>query len=184
MIDIENSSIIYMLPSHLKQKPEIQAIGAALNIQVKKVLSLCNRISLYSKIDELDGEVLDILAAELKTQFYNAEFSLEIKRDLIKNALKWYMKVGTPKAIEEMVTVVFGQGKIVEWYEYGGKPFRFKVITNATIDDTNIEKFNEMIRNVKNARSILEAVESIRNIETSYKYGSYTYGYYEAPDIE
>ena len=94
------------------------------------------------------------------------------------------MKVGTPKAIEELVKVVFGQGKIVEWYEYGGKPFRFKVITNATIDDTNIEKFNEMIRNVKNARSILEAVESIRNIETSYKYGSYTYGYYEAPDIE
>ena len=137
MIDIENSSIIYMLPSHLKQKPEIQAIGAALNVQAKKVLSLCNRISLYSKIEELDGEILDILAAELKTQFYNTEFPIEIKRDLIKNALKWYMKVGTPNAIEEMVTVVFGQGKIIEWYEYGGKPFRFKVITNATIDNTN-----------------------------------------------
>ena len=184
MIDIENSNIIYMLPSHLKQKPEVQAIGAALNISAKKVLNLCKRISIFSRIDELDGEILDVLASELKTQFYNTNFSVDIKRRLIKNTLKWYMKVGTPKAVEELVVVVFGQGKVVEWYEYGGKPFRFKVITNATIDDTNIEKFNEMIRNVKNARSILEAVESIRNIETSYNYGSCTYGYFEAPDIE
>lgn len=173
-----------MLPSHLKQKPEIQALGFALNISVKKVLNLCKRISVYSGIDELDGEILDVLASELKAQFYNTNFALDIKRGLIKNTLKWYMKVGTSKAVEELVKVVFGQGKIAEWYEYGGKPFRFKVITNAPLDATNIEKFNEMIRGVKNVRSILEAVESVRSIDTSYKYGSYTYGYYENPDIE
>ena len=87
MIDIENSNIIYMLPSHLKQKPEVQAIGAALNISAKKVLNLCKRISVYSRIDELDGGILDVLASELKTQFYNTNFSVDIKRRLIKNTL-------------------------------------------------------------------------------------------------
>lgn len=183
MIDLKNSNITYLLPSHLKQKAEVKAFGFALNNMVKRILKLCDRISLYSGIDKLDGEILDILAAEFKTQFYDTSLSVEIKRELVRNTLKWYMRVGTPVAVEEIVKAVFGEGRVIEWFEYGGKPFRFKIKTNTVIDNTNVEKFKALIRNVKNVRSMLEIVEIERNIRSEYNYGSYTYGHYKAPDI-
>lgn len=183
MIDLENSSIVYLLPGHLKQKPEVKAISFALNNMAKRALRICNRVSLYSKVDELDGKILDALAVELKTQFYDVSFDLKVKRELVKNTLKWYMKVGTPISVEEIVRSVFGEGEVVEWDKYGGKPFRFKIKTNTTIDNTNVDKFKELIKNVKNVRSILEIVEVERNVKSSYNYGSYTYGHYKAPDI-
>lgn len=183
MIDIKNSSITYLLPMHLKQKTEVKALAFAINNMVGRLLNLCSRIGLYSRIDELDGEILDVLATELKTQFYDVSFDVEIKRKLVKNTIKWYMKTGTPLAVEEVVRAIFGEGKVIEWDKYGGKPFRFMIKTNGAIDDANVEKFKELIRNVKNVRSILDGVEIERGINSGYNYGSYTYGYYKMPDI-
>ena len=183
MIDLRSGGITNILSSYLKKKTEVQSLEFALNSVVKRILENSSRIRLYSGVDNLDSRTLDLLASELKTQFYDTEFSVEVKRALVKNTIKWYMRVGTSKVVEELVIAVFGEGKLLEWQDYGGKPFRFKVITNTTISGTNIEKFREMIKNVKNARSILEVVESVRTIETMESYGTYTYAYYKVPDI-
>ena len=184
MISLKDGSILNLLSSHLRKDIEIQSFSFALSNAIKRLLEYCELVKLYSGIDGLNDKILDTLAVELKTQFYDTKLDTATKKKLVKNTTKWYMKAGTPKAVEELIAAVFGEGKVIEWFDYGGEPFRFKIVTNTTLDNANVEKFKEMIKNVKNVRSILEVVEVERNVKTKHNYGTYTYGYYKAPDIK
>lgn len=113
---------------------------------------------MYAAIDVADDDVLDMLAAELDTQYYDVLLDVEAKRKLVKNTLIWYGKAGTPAAVEELITSVFGEGRVEEWFDYGGEPFYFKVYTNATFTEDMISKFDDMLEKVKNTRSKLETV--------------------------
>ena len=64
----------------------------------------------------------------------------------------------TRAAVEELITSVFGEGRVEEWFDYGGEPFYFKVYTNATFTEDMISKFDNMLEKVKNTRSKLETV--------------------------
>ena len=90
---------------------------------------------------------------------------LDVKRGLVRNTLIWYMTAGTPAAVEELVGIVFGEGEVSEWFEYGGKPYWFKIKTNAILTEDMNTFFSDMIRRVKNTRSHIEAIEIHRTIE-------------------
>ena len=49
-----------------------------------------------------------------------------------------------------------------EWFEYGGEPYNFKVKTSAALTQEANAFFSSMIRLVKNTRSHLEAIETVR----------------------
>ncbi len=36
---------------------------------------------------------------------------------------------GTPYAVEQVIQTYFGDGEVSEWFEYGGQPGMFKVVT-------------------------------------------------------
>ena len=66
--------------------------------------------------------------------------------------------------------------KIEEWFEYGGRPFTFRLITGNESKDKNwLKNVLSLIEEYKNVRSILEAFYSLR--EKEYKY--YVAGYKE-----
>ena len=68
------------------------------------------------------------------------------------------MGAGTPAAVEELVTAVFGDGKVEEWFEYGDEPFYFRITVNAAPTPDMISYLDSMIGKVKNTRSHLRAV--------------------------
>lgn len=183
MIKFSDSSILFLLPEHLRKKNEVKALDYAINLQIKRLAAFLEEIKLYANIDGLSSEVLDALAIELQTPFYRSNLEIEVKRRLVKNSLQWMMTLGTPAAVEEVVRAVFGRGKIIEWDEYGGKPSHFKVITSASLSDVNIDYFNEVIKGVKNKRSKLDLVEVHRR-EDLRLFSGVTLGcYFIAPDI-
>ena len=53
----------------------------------------------------------------------------------------------------------------LEKFEYGGKPYWFKIKTNAILTEDMNTFFSDMIRRVKNTRSHIEAIEIHRTIE-------------------
>lgn len=67
-------------------------------------------------------------------------------------------KRGTKWAVENLVSSCFGEGYVMEWYEYGGKPYRFKIFTNTTFTEDIYEVFYNMIEVVKNVRSHIEDI--------------------------
>lgn len=171
MINYFEGQITDLLPHNLTDDPAVQALSLALREGTQLLWHYTQLARIYCNIDTAPDFVLDLLAKELRTQYYADSMELEVKRGLVRNTLIWYMTAGTPAAVEELVGVVFGEGEVKEWFEYGGDPFNFKIITNAAMTEDILNVFSEMIRRVKNTRSHIEAIEIHREITQPYYAG-------------
>lgn len=159
MINLYDSSITDILPEPLSNDPKVQALGYAIKRAMQRLLNYCQNISVYAVIDTAPEQVLDLLAVELNTQYYDDSMPVEVKRNLIKNTLIWYTKTGTKAAVQELVENIFGNGEVQEWFDYGGDPFCFKVITsNINSTDEMIQQLASIVGSVQNARSHLDSV--------------------------
>lgn len=159
MVNLYDSNITDILPEALARKPEVQALGYALKKAMQRLMNYCQNIGIYNSIDTLPENILDLLAVELNTQYYDDTLSIDVKRNLIKNTFIWYMYTGTPAAVTELVTAVFGNGEIQEWFEYGGEPYHFKInTTNINSTDEMIQLIETLVSTIQNARSRLESV--------------------------
>ncbi len=183
MINYLEGELTDILPSLLKDKPAVQALSYALNVGTRMLMGYADLCYVYCSIDTMPDEVLDLLAVELRTQYYSDTLDLETKRALVRNTLLWYMTAGTPAAVEELVTVVFGEGTVEEWYEYGGEPYWFRIITDTTLDENNVAYFSEMIRRVKNTRSHLGAIGVHRTVDCPYYAGAAVFPMYHPAAI-
>lgn len=83
------------------------------------------------------------------------------QRGLIKRAIELHRYKGTPWAIEQVLVTLNLSGRVSEWYEYGGTPYRFRVdieLTDRGIDETIYDALVDLIREYKNKRSRLDAL--------------------------
>lgn len=165
MINFYDGEIKDILPSNLMEDPAAQAFSYALREGTRLLNRYTQLCYVYCSIDTAPNDVVDLLAIELRTQYYSDALELDVKRGLVRNTLIWYMTAGTPAAVEELVGIVFGEGEVSEWFEYGGKPYWFKIKTNAILTEDMNTFFSDMIRRVKNTRSHIEAIEIHRTIE-------------------
>lgn len=159
MVNLAKSNITDILPDYFTAMPEVKALSYAISNAIYRLLSYSNTTSIYSTLDSADDSVLDMLAAELDAQYYAPELDIESKRKIVKNAIVWYMSAGTPAAVEELITAVFGEGTIQEWFEYDDEPYYFKIKTNAQMTENMNAQFSSMLRKVINTRSHIRAIE-------------------------
>lgn len=183
MTKLYDSQIVQILPDYLSNNAEVQAMSYAISQAIKRLIDYCSNISVYAVIDTLPESALDMLAVELDTQYYDTSLFVDVKRELIKNTLTWYLKAGTPSAVEELVAAVFGEGEVQEWFEYGDQPYFFKIITNALMTPDIDTQFRIMLERVKNARSHIRAIEIRRTIEQPYFSGTCVFSEYRPPAI-
>lgn len=165
MINFYDGEIKDILPGNLMEDPAAQAFSYALREGTRLLNRYTQLCYVYCSIDTAPNDVVDLLAKELRTQYYSDALELDVKRGLVRNTLIWYMTAGTPAAVEELVGIVFGEGEVSEWFEYGGQPYWFKIKTNAVLTEDMNTFFSDMIRRVKNTRSHIEAIEIHRTIE-------------------
>lgn len=165
MISYYDGQLTDIMPGNITGKPEIKALSYALQQACRLLYNYSQRLYIYSNLDSQPEEVVDLLASELRTQYYRDTLDLETKRQLVKTTLIWYTKAGTPEAVEELVSTVFGEGEVKEWFEYGGQPYWFRIQTDAILTENMTTYFSNMIRKVKNARSHIESIEIHRIIE-------------------
>jgi P2-related tail formation protein len=149
MISLYDGQLTDINPN-LKGTPASEALSLALRDMTRLAYDFTQRVNLLTDIDKIPEKVLDLMALELRTQYYKDDLDIEIKRGLVSNSLVWYMTAGTPAAVEELVSVVFGEGTVEEWFE------------------DMVTYFSEMIRRVKNTRSHIEAIEIHRGIQQPY----------------
>lgn len=155
MISFQKSNLTDILPEHMKYTPECIALGYAMQQAIRRFVEATDQTSVFATIDTLPENIIDVLAIELRTQYYDVSFPLEQKRELVKGTMSWYNKAGTVSAVQEMIDKVFISGYVLEWYETGGKPGTFQISTSTLITPELITEFNEAVKNVKNVRSHL-----------------------------
>lgn len=153
-----------MLPNSLNKSNILRKINEVLQPYLNENWDeLIARLFLYNKIDLLDEEFLNHLAYQFHVDFWDKDLSIDKKRKLIKNSIKYHKHKGTPYAVEEMLSDIFDDTWIKEWFEYGGKPYYFKIFTKDKIK--NLKTYEDLIRalnTVKNTRSWLESIVLVR----------------------
>ena len=159
MIKFTEGGLIDIWP---EKDPEVEALSYALQQQFIILKKYADQIQCFSNVEEVNETVLDYLAIELQAMYYEQSMSLDKKREIIKNTMKWHIYAGTPAAVSEMVNVIFGTGRVVEWFDFENPeeriPGTFDIITDAGFSKDLIARFNKTIKKVKNARSHLRKV--------------------------
>ena len=159
------------LPESLN-RDNLREVAQVIDEQLHELDTLNELICLYPGINELSSELVDALAIHFHVDFYDTSLSLDKRRALVKNSIRWHMKKGTKAAVQELVQTVFESGIVSEWFEYGGNPYCFKVTTVDTMpSEGEINRLINAINSVKNARSHLDAIGFIRYLENNLYFG-------------
>lgn len=159
-VKLGDEDALYMsLPPNL-QTAENYALSYAVDMQLRKLMELARKISIWSDCSRADARYYDNMAAMLRTPYYNASYADDVRLNLIKGTFKTYMFAGTQKAIEDLLEQIFGVAQFVPWYEYGGQPYHFKIIVPIDPTEEMLSRFIEILERVKSARSIIDRLET------------------------
>lgn len=147
----------YELMPELLRTPENEAISYAVSEGLRLVLDYAKTISLYGDIERVSDAVLDAMALELRTQYYDPNASRKIREEMVGKTLGWYMTGGTNGTLEEYLATLYGGGKIEEWHSYGGDPYYFKAIVTV---------LEEMVIPVGGSQEIIRRINGYKNVRS------------------
>lgn len=176
-MDLDNISVLDLQTSFMKSDKTTQALCFALDKQFKQISEEFKLVLIYCRVNDLDEVALDELAWQMHVDFYKHSLSLDKKKELIKNSLRWHKIKGTPAAVEEVISTIFGRSKIEEWFEYGGEPFFFRVNVDASkqgASKEDLDMLENLINEYKNKRSWLEVINIFLTSSNSAKLGGYS----------
>ena len=120
------------LPQALQKDPKMRALAHATADKLLEASGLIDNVLIYSRIDELPEELVDILAYDMHVDWYDYTYPLEAKRDLVKNSVKVHKKMGTKYAIETALGSLFPESEVEEWFQYEGEPGHFHIVLDVT----------------------------------------------------
>lgn len=163
--NLDNLSIKDLLPANLLSDEDVAAIAQAITPEFQEISRLMKMLDPKEDVlkflsEENQHKYLDSLAFEKHIDFYDTSLSIEKKKELIEKARFFHRKKGTPAAVEDLITSIFGEGKVVEWFEYDASPGYFKVVTsNTSVTNEQAEQFIRALNSVKRKSSVLDKVE-------------------------
>lgn len=161
MIDLKDSLMTDILPGHL-ETAEVKALAYAVGQQIRQLCSYADKSRTYAALASAPDTVLDALAAELRTPAYDETLPVETKRELVASTLTFYTHLGTPAALEQLISILFAKGRVAEWYNYNGSEYHFKVqidIAADAVDGAKQAQVQAWVNQYKNQRSILDTIE-------------------------
>ena len=166
-MDINHISLMDLLSVNLKEDSEVVNAAKALDDEINLVTKATSELILFANLDNLPEKVIDLLAWQLHVDFWDNDFDIKIKREMVKNSISWHKRKGTPSVVEEVVSKFLDNAVVRENWEYGGAPYCFKVdtITGPMVSDKTINEIVKAINAVKNTRSHLDGVTFFREVK-------------------
>lgn len=151
-----------LLPQSLKNDPRMLALAQAIAEQKRKAAAEIRAARFWTDIDSVPEQMLDVLAYDLKIDWWDESYSVEEKRQTIKDCFKIHKFKGTKYAVETAISAIYPETTVEEWFEYGGDPYTFRLTINATDVEVNTQQHRRVLERVnyyKNLRSHLERVK-------------------------
>jgi phage tail P2-like protein len=161
MTNIQDLKLDDLLPSSIKNDEAIKSLAKALDVQNTEVTKAIEGNKIIPKIDQLEEMLVDLLAWQFHVDFYEP-LAMDIykKRELVKNSIIFHKNKGTKYVVESIIRILYAEdSKILEWYEYDGEPYFFKVLVKGmALTKENVTDIIFAIYELKNIRSWLEAI--------------------------
>lgn len=162
---IDDPQTLRLLPPWMRDDEANIALSSAMDELIKKPGKRAKSPRIWDQLEQLTDGELDEIAWELDIDWWVPSWEREQKIRTIRMASAIMQKRGTKWAVEQLAIAAFGLGEVTEWYEYGGEPYYFKILTSAILTPGAISQIVSMIDKVKNARSHLEAIGVTRRID-------------------
>lgn len=159
---LTQENMLRALPGVLKLDQSTLALATAAAAMLERNKEDINRISIYTCIDQLPEELLDILAWDFKVDWWDGNYTLEEKRKTLKESWHVHRTMGTKAAVLRAICAIYPDTKILEWWEYDGDPYHFKLLINSTFEDVDQNKHQRVMERVdyyKPLRSVMDEIE-------------------------
>ena len=162
----ENGGLYASFPPNM-QNAENKALCYAIERQIKRMVTLARRLNVWGDLEHVAPAHYDYIAACLGSLYYRSDMPPDAKLEIIKKSMLTYRYAGSIKAIEELLCSLFDDAEFVPWYQYGGKPYHFKINVSGDPNAETKEALNKILQKVKSARSVIDAVEIKERTVTS-----------------
>ena len=166
------SAFMSVLPDFIAKDEHLAQLAEVAARVMAKSMENIWKPALYSRIDDMDEGALDILAEDLNVYWYDYNYDLATKRNVIKANFSVHQHMASKGAMITALSAVWADSNVEEWYEYGGDPYHFRVLLDISesSDPVELEKIRSTIMQYKNARSWLDGIyytsqDSIAEIE-------------------
>lgn len=165
MIKLYDSQIAQILPDYLSERPEVKSLSYAISRAVQRCLGYSDGTSVYADLDNAPDAVLDMLAVEMGTQYYDTSLPTERKRDLVKNTLIWYANSGTKNAVLELANSIYGgKSDLEEWFQYSGTPGNFRLfvdISDSVENPTSDHDVQDIVNRMAQSKRLSAHLEDL-----------------------
>ena len=161
-MNIQDTKLIDIVPVFMRDDRTVRGLCAAADAMFQKMIDAVHIAWWRKYIDELDADQLDDIAKQLGIIWYDDGADLLSKRSVLKNYENVLAIAGTPDAVKYAVKDLFGDVEIIEWQEYNGQPYHFKMLVNAKLTEDNTRRFSSAVAGAKNVRSIMDSLETMR----------------------
>lgn len=129
------------LPPSLKNDENMLALAKVVAEELQTTARLSSLNLIYARIDELEENVLDILAYDFHVDWYSYDYPIEVKRAVIKDSVRVHKRLGTLYAVTTALGNVYPESEVEEWFDYNGEPFSFRVVLDVTNSKAPAEYF-------------------------------------------
>lgn len=120
---------------------------------------------IFPEIDRLEEAVLDILAYDLKVDWYDYDYPVKTKRELIKNSVLAHKRLGTVYAVKSVLNSLYPASELEEWFSYDGTPGCFRLNVNVS-DSANtgavgVYSTAEILRRIATVKRLSAHLEGV-----------------------
>jgi len=161
---ITSENIFSMFPDVLKSDSKLNALAFTIADKLAERPNEITKLSIFTQIDKMPEGILDILAHDFKVDWWDPEYNLQEKRKILKDSFRIHKINGTKGAVEDAISAIYPNTKVLEWFEYDGEPYRFKLLIDAVFESVDPKKHQrvlERIKYYKNLRSHLDVIEYV-----------------------
>lgn len=166
MINLLDIKLSHLLPTNYVDE-KLKALDSVISFSLQLLQKYLDNVNFTVNMDNLPENIIDYLACEYRTPYYDEALDLQTKRNLVKATMLTYQKIGTTNIIKEYLGTLKEDADIAEWYDYGGNPYNFNIFLNVSdnkeIDENLLNDIKNKIEKIKNVRSSLERIELLNS---------------------
>jgi P2-related tail formation protein len=154
---------IDIVPSSIREDPQVIAACEAIDSELQEIYDEIPDIAFWPNLDKVSGPLLDVLMWEYHVDIHQqlvdgAPLTDQDKRNLIERSIIWHQKKGTKWIVEQVLHTGWPTADVIEWFEYGGNPYFFRIIIDQDVDPITLGRMSDAVMAVKNVRSWLEGI--------------------------